>query len=45
VPGYGFRAPGQEHRDAPLSARGQIIWWTVVGLLVLGFIALVVLTR
>jgi hypothetical protein len=46
IPGYpGVPAPGQQHRDAPLSAGGRLIWWTILGLIVLGFVALILLTR
>jgi hypothetical protein len=46
IPGYpGIPAPGQQHRDAPLSAKGWIMWWTVLGLIALGFVALILLTR
>ena len=34
---------GQTHRDAPLSARGRLIWWGVLAAIVLGGIALFVL--
>jgi hypothetical protein len=45
IPFYGVRAPGQEHRDAPLSIKGRVIWWTTLAVLALGFIALIVFTR
>jgi hypothetical protein len=35
----------RHRRDAPLSEGGRLIWWTVPGLLVVGFVALIVLTR
>jgi hypothetical protein len=31
--------PGQEHRDAPLSPRGRIIWRVLLLLLIAGFAA------
>jgi hypothetical protein len=33
----------RHHHDAPLSARGRAIWWTILGLIVLGFVALILL--
>jgi hypothetical protein len=35
----------QYHRDAPLTKRGRLIWWGIIGALVLGGVLLIVLTR
>jgi hypothetical protein len=35
----------RRHRDAPLSATGSLILWTVLAILALGFVALIVFTR
>jgi hypothetical protein len=31
---------GQTHRDAPLSARGRVIWWSVLIAILLAGVAL-----
>jgi len=33
---------GQTHRDAPLSARGRLIWWSLLTALIVGAVALLV---
>lgn len=33
---------GQTHRDAPLSARGRLIWWGILAAVILGGVALFV---
>ena len=33
---------GQTHRDAPLSARGRLIWWILLAALIMGAISLLV---
>jgi hypothetical protein len=30
---YRLRAPGQRHRDAPMSDRERLVWWCVYGFL------------
>jgi hypothetical protein len=37
-------APGQTHRDAPLSPRGRLVWWLVLAALLIGTSALVLIT-
>jgi hypothetical protein len=36
---------GQTHRDAPLSRRGRLIWWSLLGVLVAAAIALLLIPR
>lgn len=35
----------QWHRDAALSRRGRLIWWSVIGVLVVGGIVAMALAR
>jgi hypothetical protein len=37
-------APGQKHRDAPLSGRGRILWVTALVLAIALFVAVIVLS-
>ncbi len=37
-----YGGPGQTHRDAPLSPRGEVIWRVIVGALLLLAVGIVV---
>jgi hypothetical protein len=46
IPGYpGIPAPGQEHRDARLSPRGRLIFYSILVAIGLAFVLLFLLTR
>lgn len=36
---------GQTHRDAPLGARGRLIWWALIGVLVVVAIVVLLIPR